>query len=734
MKRCFAILLTLCMLFTQQNVVMLAAELGEELVQEAPEKMAANTGKLGDNNGFTWTYDATNKTLTVTGADTGLIKGYNSPFLAIGYEVSAIEKIVLKDCTFKVSLYGLFWDLTSLKDVKFVNCDATAVSEMTNMFRGCTSLVSVDFGGLDTSNVQYMDSMFMDCSSLPSLNLSGLNTSKATGMAAMFQGCTSLVSLNLDGWDTSNVAAMTNMFYDCEKLTNLDVSGFNTSNVVYMGAMFNNCPSLTTLNVSKFDTSKVQEMNWMFKDCSGLTSLDVTGFNTSKVYDMRAMFQGCSKLTTIDVSKFDTSNVLYMSSMFSGCSGLTSINVSGFKTSKATTMGSMFYQCSNLTSINVSAFDTSNVTDMDWMFGECTKLTTLNLSKFNMGNVTSTYGMLVLCSNLKTLYTPKALNSDTSITLPNTFKDTKGNSVRTVTSEHCNMVLTKAETQFYIPVPEKPNKIVNTVSGVHVYWEGITGVTKYGVWRSETGKDGTYKWIANPEATHFTDTKVESGKTYYYKVTACIEVGLSEKTQYHSDKSEAIGIVYTSTPDITSRVNKAAGVELKWNKITGATGYGIYRKSYDGDDAWVRIATIDSGDTLSYTDTSVKNNNGTVYKYTIRALAGKDNKTLSGCRSTGRTMVRLSSQILKSAAKTGATSIKCSWSTSSQVIGYELRFMVGNKVEKTFTVGNFKTGTKTFTDLKAGQTYKVQVRTYKKVDGVGTFYSAWSTAKSVTLP
>ena len=85
------------------------------------------------------------------------------------------------------------------------------------------------------------------------------------------------------------------------------------------------------------------------------------------------------------------------------------------------------------------------------------------------------------------------------------------------------------------------------------------------------------------------------------------------------------------------------------------------------------------------------------------------------------------------AVKTGATSIKCTWSTTTQATGYEVRFMVGSTVYKTVTVGNYKTGVKTFTGLKAGQTYKIQIRTYKKVDGVGSFYSAWSTAKMVSL-
>ncbi len=276
-------------------------------------------------------------------------------------------------------------------------------------------------------------------------------------------------------------------------------------------------------------------------------------------------------------------------------------------------------------------------------------------------------------------------------------------------------------------VPAKPYKIANVVSGVHVYWKEVKGAVKYGLWRSETGVNGTYKWIANPTVPHFTDTSVESGKTYHYKVTAMNAAGT------HTDKSAALGIVYVDTPDITSRVNKAAGISLGWQKIEGATGYAIYRKSYSGTDAWVRVGTISGNSTFTWTDTSVKNNNGTVYRYTIRALAGSNMATLSGCRNTGRTMARLTSRTLNTAAKASATSIKCSWGTSSAVTGYEVRFMVGDQVYKTFLVSNYKTGTKTFTGLPAGRTYKIQVRAYLKVDGVGSFYSAWSVAKNVTL-
>ena len=106
--------------------------------------------------------------------------------------------------------------------------------------------------------------------------------------------------------------------------------------------------------------------------------------------------------------------------------------------------------------------------------------------------------------------------------------------------------------QVSVEVPDKPYKIVNVVKGVHVYWNDVDGVEKYGLWRSETGKNGTYKWIANPKDNHFTDIGVESGVTYYYKVSS-----MDPETAQHSEKSEPIGITYVTTPDISSRTNTA---------------------------------------------------------------------------------------------------------------------------------------------------------------------------------
>lgn len=274
-----------------------------------------------------------------------------------------------------------------------------------------------------------------------------------------------------------------------------------------------------------------------------------------------------------------------------------------------------------------------------------------------------------------------------------------------------------------VTVPQKPYKIVNVVSGVHVYWKKVTGAKKYGVWRSETGINGTYKWIANPTTNHFTDTSVKSGKTYHYKITAMNSAGK------HSNKSQPASIIYVSTPDISARYNKANGIKLDWKKVTGATGYAIYRKSYTGNDAWVRVATINGNATFTWTDTSVKNNNGTIYKYTIRALAGQQKQFLSGCRNAGRTMIRLVSRTLTTSSPK-AGSIKCTWNATKAASGYQIRLVINGDVYRSYTVKDYATAEKVISGLPTGIKYHVQVRIYRYVKNVGTFYSAWSTVKA----
>ncbi len=66
----------------------------------------------------------------------------------------------------------------------------------------------------------------------------------------------------------------------------------------------------------------------------------------------------------------------------------------------------------------------------------------------------------------------------------------------------------------------------------------------------------------------------------------------------------------------TSRKATANGVQLKWNKIDGAEGYVIYRRSSSNGKTYI-IADIDAEEARTYLDTKAKS--GQVYYYYIKA-------------------------------------------------------------------------------------------------------------------
>lgn len=69
------------------------------------------------------------------------------------------------------------------------------------------------------------------------------------------------------------------------------------------------------------------------------------------------------------------------------------------------------------------------------------------------------------------------------------------------------------------------------------------------------------------------------------------------------------------TQPAVSVARTSSGIKASWNKVTGASGYYVYRKT--GSGGWTKIKTPRS---LYFTDTTAKK--GATYYYTVRAYAG----------------------------------------------------------------------------------------------------------------
>ncbi len=126
-------------------------------------------------------------------------------------------------------------------------------------------------------------------------------------------------------FDISGMTNATNLLCMCKKLVSVDLSHFDSSNVTNMCLMFSFCSSLESIDVSNLDISKVTSMYGMFKYCSSLKNVKFGNFKTDIIKDMNSMFYACSSLESVDFSNVDAKNASNTNAMYGlvyGCTAL----------------------------------------------------------------------------------------------------------------------------------------------------------------------------------------------------------------------------------------------------------------------------------------------------------------------------------------------------------------------------------------------------------------------------
>ena len=143
-------------------------------------------------------------------------------------------------------------------------------------------------------------------------------------------------------------------------------------------------------------------------------------------------------------------------------------------------------------------------------------------------------------------------------------------------------------------------------------WKAVTGAAKYEVYRARS-KDGTYSKYSTTTGTAYTNSSyLTSGATYYYKVRALDANG--NAGPYSAVVSVTCRLKLPA-PTVTGGNDAQGRPTLKWNAVTGAAKYEVYRaRSMNGD--YVKYSTVTG---TSYTNTSYLAN-GTTYYYKVRAL------------------------------------------------------------------------------------------------------------------
>ncbi|MGI6175686.1 MAG: cadherin-like beta sandwich domain-containing protein [Christensenellales bacterium] len=290
---------------------------------------------------------------------------------------------------------------------------------------------------------------------------------------------------------------------------------------------------------------------------------------------------------------------------------------------------------------------------------------------------------------------------------------------RTVDGQKVYGVFSSVVSAKPIPVKVTSAKAASaSYRSVKVSWAKVTGATGYEVYRatSSGGKYSRVSTITSGNTLSYTNTGLTSGRTYYYKVRA-----------YRTVSGQKVYGVFSSVVSAKPRPVKVTGVKaastsyrsikVSWAKVTGATGYEVYRATSSGG-KYSRVSTITSGNTLSYANTGLTS--GRTYYYKVRAYRTVGGQKVYGVFSSVVSIKPIPVKVKSpKAASTSYRSIKVSWAKVTGATGYEVYRATssGGKYSRVSTITSGKTVQHTNTGLTSGRTYYYKVRAYRTVGG-----------------
>ncbi len=215
--------------------------------------------------------------------------------------------------------------------------------------------------------------------------------------------------------------------------------------------------------------------------------------------------------------------------------------------------------------------------------------------------------------------------------------------------------------------------------------------------------------------------------------TVTITVTAAGTSNYNAAAGKTVSIKVTlASCTVSSLTNATKGITVKWNQVTGATGYYVYRKT--GSGSYKLIKTIKKNSTLSYTDTAVKSKNRISYTYKVVAYYSSNSSTVKSA-FTAKTIVRLKTPTLSSVKNTSSKKLTVKWKKVSKVTGYQIQYSTSSSftTSKTTTVKGYSKVSKVLSKLTKGKKYYVRIRTYYKTSSGTIYYSAWTSKKAVTV-
>lgn len=365
---------------------------------------------------------------------------------------------------------------------------------------------------------------------------------------------------------------------------------------------------------------------------------------------------------------------------------------------------SVVYQLENPSGNEVTIFVDTSYTNGGWISFKSS--TAAGQSLLKMSSTSGWYDLHTnttpMCARIKAFTkTTACLHTDqeTSVTKADASKGTDGSI--TTKCKDCNITLSKSNIS-------APNKIV--LGNDSYTYDGKTKEPSVKVY------DKTGKVISAADYTISRSSGRKEPGTYTVKVTF--------KGNYSGTLSSSFKIQLGKVKGLKNGTLKTDSVQIKWNKLTGATNYQIYR--YDSaKKKYVKLKTVSSGKS-SYTDK--KREPARAYKYKVRAYRSAGGKTsYSSYSDVLYTAAKPKKVSTLTAKKKTKNSVKLTWKKTTRADGYQIyRYnSTKKKWEKVTTIKKGTTVTYTNKKLKSKKTYQYKVRAYRQ-NGNTTAYGSYS--------
>ena len=365
-------------------------------------------------------------------------------------------------------------------------------------------------------------------------------------------------------------------FYDCDALANVIISN-----------------GLTNIG------------NYAFYRCTRLANVTIPASVTAIGW---GAFQGCRSLKSVKIPSGVSSIDSYT---FTDCTSLINVTIP----TSVTSIGKCaFMGCTGLTDIKLPTL----LEVIDWrVFYGCTKLTNISIPK------SVTYineGAFYSCGSMTDVYYAGTTADWEKITIWD------GNGDLTSATLHC------AKSAPTAPAVKLGN---SAASGKPMLtWNAVEGATSYRIYRS-TSKGSGYSLLGTTTATSYTNTGAKAGTTYYYRVKACNDAGLSPYSNIVSGKVKSV-TPKPSAPVVKIGNSASSGKPmLTWNAVSGATSYKVYRATSQNG-TYSLLGTVTA---TSYTNTGAKA--GVTYYYKVKAVNSAGESAYSNIVSGRATVMTL---------------------------------------------------------------------------------------------